>query len=184
MFRRAGEAAGTQHPAFRAERGRERARRENPPRPPRPRFLHDFGSQSRLVPALNQARESISENQALRVDHADRKESNVRAVELVGGTSEEIAIPILHVDQFMWRVMNGIDENFRTDGMRHFAGAFYIVNCAKSVRCRPDAQPVWSVGLIVGKNRPNPVRQFPDHFRHAHYQAALFLQRRHGAILA
>ena len=60
------------------------------------------------------------------------------AVELVGGTSKEIAIPIAHIDQFMWRVMNGVDKNFRADVVRHFSGAFYIVNCAESVRCRAN----------------------------------------------
>ena len=39
-------------------------------------------------------------------------------------------------DQFMWRVMNSVDENFCAEGMRHFAGAFYIVNRSQSVRCR------------------------------------------------
>src|SRR5256885_14752260 len=59
--------------------------------------------------------------------------SDVRAVELVGGTGEKIAIPIAHIDQLMWRVMDGIDKDFRADGMRCFSGAFYIVDRPKGI---------------------------------------------------
>src|SRR5439155_24866816 len=39
------------------------------------------------------------------------KNSDMRAVELVGGAGEEVAIPIAHIDQLMRSKMDGIDKD-------------------------------------------------------------------------
>jgi len=36
----------------------------------------------------------------------------VRAIELVGGAGEEVAIPMAHIDQFMWSIMDRVDKHF------------------------------------------------------------------------
>src|SRR5437867_11515821 len=39
--------------------------------------------------------------------------SDMRAIELVGGAAKEVAIPIAHIDQLMWSEVHGVDKDFR-----------------------------------------------------------------------
>ena len=42
-----------------------------------------------------------------------KENSDVRAVKLVGGASEKVAIPIAHIDQRMRSVMDRVDKDLR-----------------------------------------------------------------------
>src|SRR5437868_2369816 len=76
----------------------------------------------------------------------------------------------------MRSVMNSVDENFRADRMRHFPGAFYIVDRAKGVRRRSDRNQFSSARYLSRKILPIQFTRFRDHFRHARGHAAFFFQ--------
>ena len=67
------------------------------------------------------------------------EDPHVRAVELVAAAGEEVAVPFAHVHELVRRVMHGIHEGERANGMRHAHRAGNVADGADAVRRRADS---------------------------------------------
>lgn len=61
------------------------------------------------------------------------EDADVRSVELVGGAGEEVAAPLLDVDEVVWCVVYGVDEDAGAVGVGEFGGAADVVDGAEGV---------------------------------------------------
>ena len=70
--------------------------------------------------------------------------ADVRSVELVGRTRQELTIDCLHVDQRMGCKVNGVDKDFGTNGVGKACGFTHIGDRTQRIGCGADGQELRS----------------------------------------